>query len=79
MLDFGMAFATLAKLPPHSSCATVNLTTSFIRPAPKGAYVVTGQVDRCGKSLAFTQARLVSLDSGALVATGSSSLVVIGL
>ena len=77
MLDFGMAFATLAKLPPRASCASVNLTTAFLRPAPQGAYVVTGMVDRCGKTLAFTQGRLIHRDTGALVATGTSSLVVI--
>lgn len=76
MLDFGMAFATLAKLPPRSSCASVNLTTAFLRPAPQGVYVVTGLVDRCGKSLAFTQARLINASTGALVATGTSSLAI---
>jgi uncharacterized protein (TIGR00369 family) len=77
MLDFGMAFATLAKLPKSSSCASVNLTSSFIRPAPQGTYTVTGIVDRCGKTLAFTQARLVNVTTGALVATGTSALAVI--
>ena len=77
MLDFGMAFATLATLPSHASCASVNLTSSFIRPAPPGIYTVTGLVDRCGKTLAFTQARLVNTTTGALVATGTSSLAVL--
>ena len=77
MLDFAMAFATLASLPPQASCATVNLSTSFLRPAPQGRYIATGTVDRCGKALAFTQARLVRADTGHLVATASSSLAVL--
>ena len=77
MLDFAMAFATLASLPPQASCATVNLNTSFLRPAPQGRYIATGTVDRCGKAMAFSQARLVRADTGQLVATASSSLAVL--
>ena len=77
MLDFAMAFATLASLPPRSSCATVNLSTSFLRPAPQGRYIATGVMDRCGKTLAFTQARLVRVDTGQVVATATSSLAVL--
>lgn len=77
MLDFAMAFATLASLPPQASCATVNLSTSFLRPAPQGRYIATGTVDRCGKTLAFTQARLVRADTGQVVATAASSLAVL--
>jgi len=77
MLDFAMAFATLASLPPQASCATVNLSTSFLRPAPQGRYIAAGTVDRCGKTLAFTQARLVRADTGQVVATAASSLAVL--
>lgn len=73
MLDF----ATLASLPPQASCATVNLSTSFLRPAPQGRYIAAGTVDRCGKTLAFTQARLVRADTGQVVATAASSLAVL--
>ncbi|TXI70007.1 MAG: PaaI family thioesterase [Limnohabitans sp.] len=77
MLDFAMAFATLASLPPQASCVTVNLSTSFLRPAPQGRYIAAGTVDRCGKTLAFTQARLVRADTGQVVATAASSLAVL--
>jgi len=73
MLDF----ATLASLPPQASCATVNLSTSFLRPAPQGRYIAAGTVERCGKTLAFTQARLVRADTGQVVATAASSLAVL--
>ena len=76
MLDFAMAFATMARLPASGSCATTNISTSFLRPAPQGHYVATGVVDRCGKAMAFTQARLVEAGTGKLVATAVSTLVV---
>lgn len=77
MLDFAMAFATLAHLPPHHSCATVNLNTAFLRPAPQGRYVATGTVERRGKALAFTHARLMRADDRQVVATATSTLAVI--
>ncbi|GLS14354.1 PaaI family thioesterase [Hydrogenophaga electricum] len=78
MLDFAMAFATLARQPVQGSCATAQMSTAFLRPAPQGRYIAEGTVDRCGRTLAFTQARLLHEPSGHLVATASSSLVVLG-
>ena len=77
MLDFAMAFAVLAKLPLQASCATANLNTSFLRAAPQGRYKAVGVVDRCGRAMAFARAQLLEESSGKLVATASSSLVVV--
>lgn len=77
MLDFAMAFATLAALPPGHSCATVNLATSFLRPALPGRYVVVGQVERLGKTLAFTGARMLREEGRVVVASATSTLAVI--
>lgn len=74
MLDFAMAFATLAQLPVGASCATVNLNTAFLRPAPRGRYLAHGEVERRGRQLAFTHARLVREDDGQTVATATSTL-----
>ena len=76
MLDFAMAFATLANLPMGASCATVNLNTAFLRPAPQGRYLAFGAVDRRGKQLAFTQARLLRSDDQQVMATATSTLAV---
>ena len=83
MLDFAMAFATLAYLPVGASCATVNLNAAFLRAAPEGRYTSIGHVERCGRQLAFTHARLlrgadrtVGAHEGTVVATATSSLVV---
>ena len=77
MLDFAMAFAVLASLQPQASCATANLGTSFLAPAPRGRYKATGAVDRCGRTMAFARAQLFEEATGKLVATASSSLVVL--
>jgi uncharacterized protein (TIGR00369 family) len=74
MLDFAMAFATLAHLPVGGSCATVNLNTAFLRPAPQGRYLAEGEVERRGRQLAFTHARLLRADDRQVVATATSTL-----
>lgn len=77
MLDFAMAFAVLAYVPIGTSCATVNMTTSFQRPAPKGRYRAVGEIERCGKALAFARAKLVRCVDHKTVATASSTLALI--
>ena len=77
MLDFAMAFVTLASIDPSRSCATVNLNTTFLRPAPQGDYIAVGTLERCGKAMAFTHARLLRAHDRVCVATASSSLALI--
>ena len=77
MMDFAMAFALLAQLPPGQSCATVNLTSAFLRPAPKGRYKAIGELERRGKALAFTQARLLREDDQVQVASATSTLALL--
>ena len=77
MLDFAMAFATLAQLPIGASCATVNLNTAFLRPAPQGRYIAFGEVERRGKQLAFTHARLLRAQNRQVVATATSTLALL--
>lgn len=81
MLDFAMAFVVLACVPAGVSCATVNMSTSFLRPATTGRYRAIGELERCGKTLAFARARLVRNErdgSGAggekVVASATSTL-----
>lgn len=73
MLDFAMAFATLAYVPAGVGCSTINLTTAFLRPVPQGCYVAVGEVERKGKTLAFTHARLLRAVDGVLMATATST------
>ncbi len=75
MLDFAMAFAVLARIPGGRSCATVNMNTAFQLPAPQGRYRAVGEVERCGKTLAFARAGLFRADTDKLVASATSTLV----
>lgn len=76
MLDFAMAFALMSAVAPEQSCATVNLSISFLRPAPRGRYLAYGAVERRGRSLGFTSARLHGAESGLVVASASSTLAI---
>ncbi|HDR9761149.1 TPA: PaaI family thioesterase [Burkholderia cepacia] len=58
MLDFAMAFALLSKLGPEQSCATINLTTSYLRAAPIGEYRSVAEIERQTRSIAFLRAKL---------------------
>ncbi|MEM5427710.1 PaaI family thioesterase [Cupriavidus oxalaticus] len=76
MLDFAMAFAVLAALPDGRTCATVNLATAFLRPAPRGDYLAVGRIERKGSAVAFAQSVLMPVDAPArLVASASSTLM----
>lgn len=77
MLDFAMAFALMARLALGKSCSTVNIHTSFLRPAPRGRYRALGELERCGRTLAFTNARLLRSEDDVLVATASSAIAIV--
>lgn len=75
MLDFAMAFAALAVVPDGQSVTTVNLNIAYLRAAKAGKLRAVAEIERRGRSLIFTRAKLVQDD--ALVATGTSTLSVI--
>ena len=78
MLDFAMAFAVLAQVPVGTSCATVNMATSFQRAAPQGRYRAVGEIERCGKTLAFASAKLTRCgEDERMVATATSTLALV--
>ena len=78
MLDFAMAFAVLAVLPEGQTCSTANVNVSFLRAAPGGDFVATGEITRRGSRLAFTRASVFSADAPhRLVATATSTLAII--
>ncbi len=77
MLDFAMAFAVLALLPAGQACTTTNANVSFLRAAPRGRYVAVGEIERRGRQLAFTRARLMAADlPERVVATATSTLLI---
>lgn len=77
MLDFAMAFAAMTRLPTTSGVATVSLNTSYLRTAPLARYIAVGEVERQGRSMVFTQARLLRERDRQPVASASSALAVV--
>src|ERR1035441_1808662 len=58
MLDFAMAFATLACLDEGDDAATANLNVSYLRGVRNEQLSATGAIDHLGKKLAFARAEL---------------------
>jgi uncharacterized protein (TIGR00369 family) len=67
-LDVAACFAAIAQT--GHDCATVDLRTDFLRPALDPAFQVEGTLRRAGRSLAWADAKLRTLD-GRLVATAA--------
>ncbi len=76
MLDFAMGFAGMAMMEEGFFTTTATLNIAFLRPARPGIYLARGFVERRGRTLVFTRGELQAAD-GALIATGTSSLVVL--
>ncbi len=76
MLDFAMAFAALAVVVDGQSVTTVNLNIAYLRAAKAGKLRAIAEIERRGRSLIFTRAKLVQ-DDNTVVATGTSTLRVI--
>lgn len=76
MLDFAMAFVALAAIPDGQSVATVNLNVAYMRAAKAGVLRAVGEIERQGRTLIFTRARLMQGGDN-LVATATSTLSVI--
>lgn len=75
MLDFAMAFAALAVIPDGQSVTTVNLNVSYLRAARAGKLRAIGEIEKRGRTLIFTRAKLLQ-DGNSLVATATSTLSV---
>jgi len=75
MMDFAMAFAAMAALPADRRVTTTMLNVAFLRGAPGGRYEAVGEVEKLGRSVAFTRAVLTAAD-GSAVATATSSLFI---
>jgi acyl-coenzyme A thioesterase PaaI-like protein len=77
MLDFATACAAMSVLRPGQDCATVTLTTSFLRPVPAGRCRVHAQVDKHGRTTVFARASLCEPgDGGRTLATAVAVLAV---
>jgi uncharacterized protein (TIGR00369 family) len=75
MLDFAMAFATLACLEEGDAAATANLNVSYLRAVRDENLLATSSIDHLGKKLAFARAELLAAN-GTLLATANSTLAI---
>lgn len=77
MLDFGMAYAALARLDDSQHTVTASLTVNMLKPAPVDEYVVDARLDRAGRNLLFCAAELRRLTEDSLIATASAVMPVL--
>lgn len=76
MLDEVMILAAVAHYDADIYLPTLELKTSYLRPAPPGRYEAEGRVLRRGRSIAFMEGRLFDPE-GRLVASASTTCSVV--
>lgn len=76
MLDSAMAYVALLVIPDGLSVATINMNISCIRSAKPGRYRAVAEIERCGKTVVFTRARLLGHENK-VMATAASSLAIV--
>ncbi|MGH8860174.1 MAG: PaaI family thioesterase [Jatrophihabitantaceae bacterium] len=76
MLDAVSSTAVLAQLPADQLAPTIEMKTSFLRPAPAGRIVGHGRVVHRGRSIAFLEGSLSDPD-GALLATSTATVRIV--
>ena len=74
--DSAMVLAVISANSGCIVCSTVDMNTSFLKPATNVALQVTATVIRLGKSIAFTRAEIISSkdNKAVLSATGTYAL-----
>ena len=76
MLDAAGSTALLASLPVDRLCPTIELKTSFFRPAPLGPLVARGRVLHRGSTIAFLEASLYDPDETLLATSTATARIV---
>jgi uncharacterized protein (TIGR00369 family) len=76
MLDDSMQAALLTLLAADEVAPTLELKTSFLRPARPGSFTGEGSVVHRGRSVAFLEGRLLDED-GTLVATATATATIL--
>ena len=78
MLDFSMAFITLAVLPEELSCATAQLNVHYLKAAKTGYYIAEAEIEKVGKRLVFNRASIAPAEGGDAVASATAVFSVLG-
>jgi uncharacterized protein (TIGR00369 family) len=71
MLDFSMAFICIAMVPEGMANATANLNVAYLKPAVPGIFVCDADIERLGRTLAFTRAT-IRPENGEAVASSTA-------
>ena len=71
MLDFSMAFICIATIPDGHANATASLNIAYLRPAVPGVFICDADIERLGRTLAFTRAS-VRPENGDAVASATA-------
>jgi uncharacterized protein (TIGR00369 family) len=79
LLDTVMGCAVQTLLPDDAGYTTLDLSVRYLRPETERTVTVlaTGTVVHAGRRTASAQARAVDADTGKLLATGTSTLLVV--
>lgn len=79
MLDFAAACATMSVLPAGQDCATVTLTSSFLRPVPLGVLQAWAEIEKRGRTIVFMRASIaLASHPEHVLATANVVLAVLG-
>lgn len=76
--DSACAVAGISMVFPENYATTINLHVSYLKPVRQGRFIARGQCLKKGRNLLFCEAQVFD-ESGLLVATASSELLVIAL
>jgi uncharacterized protein (TIGR00369 family) len=78
-LDASMAQATMRDTNFESNIATLEIKVSFLKAVPPGDVLAEGRVLRRGRRVVFLEASLFNADGTELLATASSSGLIVPL
>ena len=76
MLDFTIAFVSMAVIGDDKVVATASLNVSYLKPAKTGGYFCDAVVERAGRTLVFVRASLIPEQGGDPVATATAVMAV---
>ena len=74
--DSACAVAGISMVFPENYATTINLHVSYLKPVSQGKFMAKGTCLKKGRNVLFCEAQVFD-ESGALVATASSELLVI--
>jgi len=81
VLDSACGYSALSVTPEGHEVLTIELKTSFMRPASSGRLLVKGRVLKAGRRVSYTEAEAFAEDDGKqiLVAKMSSTLAIVAV